>query len=693
MAERQERRLMRQRGAGPRELKNAGFSFNFGAAPPLPARQSSRKTPRPSPAQASRKSPQSPLAQQPSTRKTPAGSGTNPAPDARIRENSASLAPSSGSGNNNGDRRTFKTPVTTGKRKRGRAQLDAVAETEQDELETTPEDIAASKSSSIRPSIEVPASAQKTPAARARDANEIEEPDELSPENDGSAIKNYLRQLETPTLLRRLSERRTRPSEGSIAGSPILSIEEDEVDEEDELSFGDSQTATNVAQSPHEKRGSSSGLAMATSATGGLNVSLTAPNDQSTRQEIFETPAGEPIVDPLPAIGDLEQNDEDELSPERGTQSSSLRRTGRKNRVVVEDDEEDELSPPKVTKSKQSGKTTRSSVVVSEENAEDNISEDELSPVRPTTRRQPEKAPIGSRNKPSKRRRVEEPPVQVHEDDAEGEASEIDELSPQQTRPVPKPKPQTPRHPLSKATANLPRKSKQPKKATDRAASPPRKKTKGDVIGITVYRRTESSNIAYKGLGSHPNPGITPVDVLAQVSSELADNHILAFQQQARTDNVSRKTKDRQVRAMRDFKSVLKNSLLAIRTKYLDAYVLGRQLRAANKRKRQLREELMGRRRERELLEVEMDRVRAKHEEMVEKGDREFELVQSLRDIEGAVRKGREKAREEGREDEGPHVGIEMAVGSAKDSLGLLGKVKEWNGVLESSAQLLEGRA
>lgn len=561
--------------------------------------------------------------------------------------------------------------------------MEAVGETEQDELETTAADMAASRSTSVRPSVEVPASAQKTPAA-----NQTEEPDELSPENDGPAIKNPVREIETPTLLRRLSERRIRRSEDSVAGSVILSIEEDEEVGEDELSFQESQTATNIAPTSSGNRNSSPG-----SNTDGLKVNFTAPNNQSSRREVLEEiPAGEPDVDPISSMEDLVE-DEDELSPSQATKSQKSSRTPRGRRLVVEDDEEeDELSPPKIPRHNKVQETTRESPVATKEMVEDNISEDELSPVQPKIRGRPEKAQAEARRNPNKRRRVEEPPVEVHQDEEE-EASDIDELSPQPERTAPKSKPQKLRQPLSKATTNLPKKTKQIKEPTSRTTSRPRKKVEGGVIGITVYHRTSSNNIAYDSLGSNTVPGITPIDVLAQVSGELASNHILAYQQQPRTDNVSKKTKRRQIDAMGYFRKVLSNSLSRVQFASLGARVLGKRLRGVNKRKRQLREELMGRRREREEIEIEIDRVRAKHRDRVEKEDREFELVQNLRDIEGAVRRGRELAKEEdARVDELPEVGIEAQVGSVRETLGLLGRVREWNGVLEKSARVLEGR-
>jgi hypothetical protein len=626
-------------------LKNAAFSFDFGAAP-LPPPRSSRKTPRPSPAQTSRKTPQSALAQRPSTRKTPAGSGAKPASASRTNQKSASVAPSSGSRDSDSNGQTFKTPVATGKRKR-HGQLAAVEETEQDELEPTPEDIIASRPMTIRQSIEVSLSAQKTPATIPLGTDQDDEPDELSPEQDGPAIKNPVREIQTPTLLRRLSERRgrsrSRQSVGSAEsrGSVILSIEEDEI-EEDELSFLQEPGTTVEVQTSSGKRNSSSGLAMATSTSDALNVSLTAPNNQSTRREMFgPSELEEPFVEPLPAVEDA---DEDELSPEQAKRPQKSRAPARK--------------PP----------------IVESGAVEDDISEDELSPARLKKRRRSGKAPI-----------------EVHQDEAENEVSEIDELSPQQPRVIQHKKP---RQPLSTSTTNIPKKPKKTKR-TERATSPPRKKAKttgGGVIGITIYRRTESTNIAYDSLGSDPNPGITPADVLAQVSGELATNHIAALSQQARPSNVSKKTRKRQIGAMTYFRDLLADSLFELQSAHLSAHVLASQLRAAGRRKRNLREELMVKRREREELDLEIDRVRAKHREKMEKEDRHFSLVQNLRDIELAVRKGREKAKEEEREEE-PEVGVEMLVGSVMESVGLLGRVREWNGMLEESAAVLEARA
>lgn len=538
--------------------------------------------------------------------------------------------------------------------------MAAVEETGQNELEPTPQDVAATRSASIRPSIEVPVSAQKTPAARAKDANEDKESDELSPDNDRPAIKNPVRDIETPTLLRRLSERRgrsrTHQSEGSVAGSVILSIEEEEI-EADELSFLHKQTGTNGTRTSNGNRNSSSGLAMATSITDGLNVSLTAPNNQSTRREVFEAAGGDDEIteeEPLSTIKDVDDGgDEDELSPMQAETPQRSRKIARKLPTVAEDD----------------------------------VSEDELSPVQSKKRRRSVKAPSEARHRSKKRRRADKAPIEVHQDAAEGETSEEDKLSSQKTEA---------RQPLVKTTTNVPKKTKKPK-STAQTTFSSRKKSKpasgGGVIGITVYRRTESSNIAYDSLGSEPNPGITPADVLAQVSQELASNHITAFSQQARPDNVSNKSRRRQIGVMQYFRDVLGDTMFELQSAQLSSHVLASQLRAANRRKRVLREELMGKRREREELECEIDRVRAKHRETVEKEDRQYELVQSLRDIDLAVRKGREKAREEDREDEVPEVGIEVLVGNVTETLGLLGRIREWNGVLEESAVVLEGRA
>jgi hypothetical protein len=544
----------------------------------------------------------------------------------------------------------------TGKRKRGRAQLVAVEETGQDELESTRADINLSRPRTIRQSIEVPFSAQKTPAIRPVDGNKDEEPDELSPEQDGPAIKNPIREVQTPTLLRRLSERRdpsrTHQSVASAAGrsSVISSIEEDEVGE-DELSFLQEKTDAVEDQVSSRTRNSSSELAMPSIITNSLNISLTVPNNQSTRREIFEVvEQREPVDETIPSAEDIDDDD-----------------------AAV-----DELSPVQDVRPRRSKTIARKPPVIDDDAIGSDASEDELSPPQPKKSTRPNKSPID-----------------VHQDVTHDEVSEIDELSPQPTQvPRKQKQPQPSRPPLTQTAANVPQQSKKSKPA-EQVASPPRKKarTTGGVVGITVYRRTESNNIAYDPLGADPNPGITPADVLAQVSGELATNHITGFLQKARLDKTSKKARRRQVNVLTYFRDILSDSLFELQNAHLSSHALASQLRASNRQKRQLRAELMAKRQEREDLDLQIDRFRAEHRAKMEREDKQHALVQNLCDIELAVRRGKEKAKEEEREDEEPDMGVEMLVGNVMDSVGLLGRVREWNGLLEESAASLEARA
>ena len=66
--------------------------------------------------------------------------------------------------------------------------------------------------------------------------------------------------------------------------------------------------------------------------------------------------------------------------------------------------------------------------------------------------------------------------------------------------------------------------------------------------------------------------------------------------------------------------------------------------------------------------------------------------------IEAAIKKGREKARRQGRENEGPDIPLSMLLDNIARDVGsrgggLLASVKSFNGLLERAAGWLEGRA
>jgi hypothetical protein len=651
MQDREERRLMRQRGAGPREMKNATFNFNFGAAP-LPARRSSRKTPsRELTARLSSRKTPNQLPQRQSARKTPGAGSAKGSASRRRDQRSASVATSAASGasetTGKSVAQTFKTPTVSGKRKRGQ-QLAVVEEMELDELEPNDSDLDESRGHSIRKSIEGPFSVVKTHSVTLNDVRENDElsPELLSRERDAAPTPTTSTVYQTPSIPkpkgkgkvdpnRRVSQKsyvrgrsRTRKS---ITAASASFVEQNEVVSDDELSPRHGTTSGGVTElSTGRVQDSTSGLAADT-------TSLFVPNNQSTRRDVFEAEDG------------------------------------------TEEDLDDELTPPQPKKTAR----RRTEPTELEENVTVGAEDDELSPqaLKPT----------------KKRSRPATAPVQVREDTTQGAASG-NELSPQQQHERLK---KRGRPPLSKTTANIPRAKPTSKRTDHTPAAPPRKKqkttkeTSGATIPITVYRRTNPQQIDDDPLGADPTPSLNPADVLAQISIELTNTYIETYTTSQSSSQSSRKTRQRQINALVSFREHLQDSLFDVTVAQNTTYILATRVRKAQKEKRRLREELIARRKEREEVELEIDRIQAARKAKEEMETRQKELMQSLFDIQDAVKKGREKAKREGREGEGVVLGVEMMAQSVFEGIGrggILQQVRDWNGMLEETAIAIEGR-
>jgi hypothetical protein len=653
-------------------MKNATFNFNFGGAP-LPPRRSSRKTPTELPPRpSSRRTPQQ-LAPRTSTRKTPAALSTDTGQRSSTRNRrSASIAESAGSGTSNGPSQAFKTPAVTGKRKRGSMGLAAVQELEQDELEPTEEDIEESRGQGIRQSIEGPFGAIEQPSLPIPVDGDEEDDDELSPpepsRSSGAPTPTATTTIQTPSLPaargkqrpvveRRVSQKlvrgRSRTRKSVTAASASFATAQEDAVSDDELSPRNQNALT--VQSTSGAQGSTSAFAVDDQST-----SIFAPNNQSTRREIYEA------VD----------TEEDELTPHQPKNGKTLDEATEENADVGASD--DELSPKSLAQSVKLGRKRK-------QPAQEPMGEDDLSqePQRQHRRRG---RPSGV-------------PIQVREDTAQDHAND-DELSPQQGRPNKQRRP-----PLSKTNANAPKSQPTPK-TIQRVRSPAIKKRKTTneasistgTVPIVVYRRKNPQDIDDDPLGADPTPGLNPADVLAQMTGELIRSYIKAFEtsQTQIQSQSNKKTRQRQTNALRAFRDNLDDSLFDLTITHNSAYILAMRVRKAHKEKRRLREELIAKRREREDVELRIDAIRGRKQEKMEKEMRVHDLVQGLEDIELAVHRGREKARREGREDEGPEMSLEMVAGDVFEMIGnggILRRVRDWNGILEDAARRIEGKA
>jgi hypothetical protein len=630
-------------------MKNATFNFNFGGAP-LPPRRSSRKTPTELPARpSSRKTPKQ-LAPRPSTRKTPAAASAKAHGSSTRSRRGASITESAVSESSNvqtGDAvaQSFKTPTTiTGKRKRGENALIAVQEVEQDELEPNESDLVESLGQSVRKSIEGPFGVMYQPSTVPTD-KDADDDDELSPaqpepihSRDPTPTATSI--IQTPSLA---GPRRRQPvvddrsvSQKLMRGrsrtrKSVTATINSSIIATEELASDDELSPRNqTTSSTAHSAGGAGGL---TSGLDGIGLSSTfVPNYESTRREVYEAP----------------DTDEDELTPAQRTKH---------------------VEPAEMRV----------------DNVQPGASDDELTPK--------------PRNLPKKRGRLAAAPIQVREDTAQEPASG-DELTPQRRRNQPK---KRGRPPLSKTNANATRQQGQAK-TNERVTSPATKKrkvvkeTSTGTVPILVYRRTKPQDVDDDPLGADPTPGLNPADVLAQISGELTNAYINTFTstQSQSQSQANRKTRQRQINALVTFRDNLADSLFDLTIAQNTSFILAMRVRKANKEKRRLREELIARRREREEVELRIDAVKAKRQEKSEKELRQHDLVQGLEDIEVAIRRGREKARREEREDEGPYAGVQMLATEVFGMVGnggILGRVREWNGVLEDAAGMIEGKA
>jgi predicted nucleic acid-binding Zn-ribbon protein len=140
-----------------------------------------------------------------------------------------------------------------------------------------------------------------------------------------------------------------------------------------------------------------------------------------------------------------------------------------------------------------------------------------------------------------------------------------------------------------------------------------------------------------------------------------------------------------QMQALQSFRDNLGDSLRAITFAQVGYWRFAGEVRREKKRVRDLREELIGRRREREGIEREIERVRREHLRNENEFEKQRRLVEDVQSIEGAVRAGREQ---EKREDEAK-ASVVVDAGRVRERLGVLERVRDFNTFLATTAEAL----
>ena len=254
--------------------------------------------------------------------------------------------------------------------------------------------------------------------------------------------------------------------------------------------------------------------------------------------------------------------------------------------------------------------------------------------------------------------------------------------------------------------------TEKPKQA---AGSKPNKAPSTDKISVTVHRLSHVHRLNFNPDLDDPlsGPGAFPkkktpnaIDVLAQICREIIGKTLTSVKDTIKTQAGN---KDRVVELKRKREAIgtygdeLDGRLFQMATALDHNYALGVKLKHANKQKAALRDEVLDVRRQRQEMELRIDELRARHEKEAREADEEHRLNTLLQDIELAVERGRTapEGSDEDDDDDENEAGVEGgegkpslmmrlqqitdAVSSADGRVGLLERVKGFNGLLEEA--------
>ena len=564
----------------------------------------------------------------------------------------------------------FVTPTVTGKRKRGKQKAGAAQDSEQDELEQDDE--------------EHRTSAQKSGATRAGSTINPK------PMTDRDDVPDELEENDENHFVSSDQKRRERLSKSLEATPATPNINE------------------------HEEPLQSHRLRQAPAT---IEDNTPAHLQKRSRQH------GE-----LPGIGNSNRTTQSQIkqliSNRGGAHHSALLKPGLQATAQEDDESGDELSPDKSrhTPGKQRGR--KSAEPVAEELETGNVAKgdgaedfDELSPENDRMLRR------NDRHQTLSGPSLRAPALLLKpgsDEDNELHASEDEDVNYHRRRPMKVVATETLRehrelHHSATVTENAhARPSKRPKPST--SSKPKKKRQRGGdaAIPITIYRLfhpkprshsdieggEDSAYVAAAAINSSIRlPGVNAVDVLAQITEEILSRRITGFHEQSQVaiSQTVRSELKRKRGVVQLFNASLSDRLFEL-TEAVDAgAALKGRLKEVLREKLRLRKEFLSIRKQREDLALKMDEIRTEHRERVRSKKERDDINAAMFDIEAAVLRGKENAEKEGRENEGPEMPLEMLLENrardvGSDGGGLLEKVKEFNGALESAAAIFEGR-
>jgi hypothetical protein len=404
--------------------------------------------------------------------------------------------------------------------------------------------------------------------------------------------------------------------------------------------------------------------------------------------------------------------DVDELSSP--VQPITIQNTPAATGLVVEQDSRDE-EPAVDASVPQAAKPGRPRRVVVDDEVE---ALSAVAPAKPVQRGRPQNE-IAQTSKPQATQAIRKPkPKAVKKPTVEEGAEEIDELSPDRTGTLQQParfaqrkedaveissasedsdeyeepeaEPEEEGEPTSRPIAkrSSPKQAQRVKPSTEK---PPRKRQKflGPKHAISVMR--------IKGSAVR---GITVADTTHTILEETIDHRLnrMAEQLQTSQDSDRRKELRSEINLSLSFKESLIEKLLDLQDANDVLSTNFKKTKLFRRDNAELRKEILGLQNGRQEIAIEQDNVQAEYDAEKAKVEARNTLSDSMFEIEAAIKSGRDKARKEGREDEGPEIPLRMLLETVGKDVGsrgggLLANVKGFNGLLERAAGWLEGRA
>lgn len=284
-------------------------------------------------------------------------------------------------------------------------------------------------------------------------------------------------------------------------------------------------------------------------------------------------------------------------------------------------------------------------------------------------------------------------------------ADDVDSPAVSMERPAKKRRPRQ-----DKAT---PAKQAQPRavKAKKRKRAAAKRKSDGGSIPITVQRYTKplrrSDNDADEDVlnaeipfTDHKSPNV--IDVVLQMCEESLEKYLSALHEEASQADgqASRRIYRIKLRTVEAFQEELRTQLQTQTIALDNLRTLKKRVRAAQKEKLTLRNEILRIRAEREQVGLKLDAVRMRHERANNEALNQLGLSSTMDDIELAVENGKmapELNPKERRTAELANLDLLISqitnqVGLAGDGGGALRQIKDFNMFLERAAMALEGR-